>query len=203
MAIEHWLSSLGKTKKSSLSLSNVEWCFFKVNPKIELKKEKELWKNMHPKVVFKMHISVQLSMHLKWNVNYSLPRKFKALQVKLFDLFGSKINTMGGLFQAPVQIQSHYIFIVSTFKSPFSVASTTAYGNTSQTHGNQHIIQTHLLHEPDSSDIQKIQAQQVKEVFACYISELYHVKHSRWTWEGLFLIDSQLTLQNMNIIFQL
>lgn len=87
-----------------------------------------------------------------------LSRRFKALQKKLFDPFGSKINTMGGLFQAPVQVQSHYIFIVSTFKSPITVVSTMAYGDISQTHGNQHVMQTRLLREPASTDFQKMKS---------------------------------------------
>lgn len=56
-------------------------------------------------------------------------KKVQSLQLNLFDLLGSKINMMGGLVQAPVQVQSHYIFIVSTFKSPIPTASTTAHGN--------------------------------------------------------------------------
>lgn len=32
-------------------------------------------------------------------------------------LTGSKINMMGGLFKAPVQAQSRYVFVVSTFEN--------------------------------------------------------------------------------------
>lgn len=116
--------------------------------------------------IFKMKCAVFLS------------KSFKALQVKLFDLCGSKTNTMGGLFQAPVQAQSHYIFIVSTFKSPTAVVSTMAYGDISQTHGNQHVMQTRLLHEPESADLQKMKSHQVTGGLSCYRPVPLHLKHN-------------------------
>lgn len=109
-----------------------------------------------------------------------LSRSFKALPVKLFVLPGSQINTMGGLFQAPVQVQSCYILIVSTCESHITVVSTIAHGNISQTHGNQQVMQTCVLHEPESADFQAIESYQVRSV--CYSSELLHLKHSTWVW---------------------
>lgn len=134
-------------------------------------------------------------MHSKWNVNYSLSRKFKALQLNLFDLLGSKINMMGGLVQAPVQARSHYIFTISTFKSPIPAAPTTAHGTISWTYSHQHITQTRLLHKSDCS-FQKIQAQQMKKGFAYCDSELYHLKYITWVWGvRIHLVNSQDTLQ--------
>lgn len=68
---------------------------------------------------------------------------------------------MGGLFQAPVQVQSCYILIVSTCESHITVVSTIAYGNISQAHGNQHVMQTRVLHKPESADFQEIVSYQV------------------------------------------
>ena len=103
---------------------------------------------------------------------------------------------MGGLVQAPVQVQSHYIFVASTLKSSIPVASTTVHGNISQTHGNQHVIQTHLLHELDSVVFQKTQTLQMKKGFACYNSKLYHLKYTTWTLGvRIHLMNSQDTLQ--------
>lgn len=81
----------------------------------------------------------------------------------MFELFNSKINMLGGLVQAPAQVQLHYIFIVPIFKNPFLVASTAVHGIISRMHGNQHVIQTHLLHELDSVIFQKIQTKQIKK----------------------------------------
>lgn len=63
-------------------------------------------------------------------------KHFNILPMSLPVLTGSKINTMGGLFKAPVQVQSHYIFIVSTFENTIAVASTKAHGNISKADGN-------------------------------------------------------------------
>lgn len=61
---------------------------------------------------------------------------FNILPKSLPVLTGSKINMMGGLFKAPVQVQSHYIFIVSTFENTIAVASTKVHGNISKADGN-------------------------------------------------------------------
>lgn len=136
-------------------------------------------------------------------MSYSLSRKFKALQVNLFELFNSKINMLGGLVQAPAQVQLHYIFIVTIFKNPFLVASTAVHGIISRTHGNQGVIQTHLLHELDSFIFQKIQTKQIKKGFACCNSKLYYLKYITWTWGvRIYLMNSQDTLQKHEHHFQ-
>lgn len=63
-------------------------------------------------------------------------KHFNILPKSLPDLTGSKINMMGGLFKAPVQVQSHYISIVSTFENTIAVASTKVHGNISKADGN-------------------------------------------------------------------
>lgn len=136
-------------------------------------------------------------------MNYSPPRKFKALQLNLFDLFGSKINMMGSLVEAPAQVQLHYILIVSAFKSPIPVASTTARGNISQIHGNQRVTQTRLLREPDSVVFQKTQTQQMKKGFACYNSELYRLKCVTWTRGGSISLIVSILCKSADTIFQL
>lgn len=64
----------------------------------------------------------------KENCN-TLPKSLPALT-------GSKVNMMGGLFKAPVQAPSRYVFIVSTFENTIAVASTEMHGNISKADGN-------------------------------------------------------------------
>lgn len=101
--------------------------------------------------------------------------------MNLFELLNSKINMTGGLVQAPVQVQWHYIFIAPILKSLLLVASIAVHGIISRMHGNQHVIQTQLLHELDTVIFQEMQTKQIKKGFAWFNSKLYYLKYITWT----------------------
>lgn len=109
------------------------------------------------------------------------------------------INMMGGVLQAPIQVQSYYIFKVSTFKSPIPFISAIVRGNIYQTHGNQHIRQTCL---PGSVVFQEIQTQQMKKDLhvTAQSSTIWNTSHGFEEWGFISLIVS-IFHKSMDIIF--
>lgn len=82
-------------------------------------------------------IKISLNRNHKFITIYlGSSKNFNILQKSLPALTGSKVNMMGGLFKAPVQAQTHYIFIGSTFANIIAVASTKMHGNISKANGN-------------------------------------------------------------------
>lgn len=74
--------------------------------------------------------------HKLFTIYLGSSKNFNILPKSLPALTGHKVNIMGGLFKAPVQVQSHCISIVSTFENTIAVASTKMHGNISKADGN-------------------------------------------------------------------
>lgn len=82
-------------------------------------------------------------------------------------------------------------FQVSTFKSPIP---STAYGDISLTHGNQHVTQTHLPHRPDSTVSKRHKASEWRKKVhvTTQSSATWNISRGREEWGVLSRIVSWL-----------